>query len=240
MAKLRNVLNNFDLHGLNRFEKIYVLVSGGFDSTYLYEFLRTYFTDRIIPVNCYNPYEFNETLKKISKNDDNMIFIQPDKYKDVIKKAFLNLPRARELKKNKKYSKKIFPCCYVLKHKNIEKDNRFKTEKSVIISGIKRRDSRNRFSFLIQMARGTFKTLKDGKPNFYLRHKNSKMLYCYPFRDYDKRELPDDIKDELWAKYPHLQHSGCSLCPVLVLFKLVKEGERYERSVQYAKNLGVM
>ncbi|MCK4422500.1 MAG: hypothetical protein KAV18_00325 [Candidatus Omnitrophica bacterium] len=36
------------------------------------------------------------------------------------------------------------------------------------------------------------------------------------------------------------KHSGCILCPVLVVFNLISEGERYEKSMSYARNLGVI
>ena len=235
----KNVLYNFDINTIKKFKYIYVLVSGGFDSTYLYEIIRKKFPNKTIPTNCYNPYEINPTLKKIKKEDNNFISIKPGKYKDIIKKSFLNLPRAYEQKKKKEYNKKIFPCCSVLKHKEFKKDNRFKEENCVVVSGIKRGDGKQRRIFLTQLKNGSFKSLKNNKPTFFLRHKDSGILYCYPFRDHTRRELPDYIKNKLWMKYIYLEHSGCSLCPILVLFNLVGEGARYERSVSYAKKLGV-
>jgi len=232
-------ITTFNFKELFGFSKIYVLVSGGFDSTYLYEIIYDLYPHKTYPVNCYNPYEYNKTVKKITKNDDKMIFIQPGEYKDVIKNSFLKLPDAHKLRINREYHKKIFPCCRILKHKSFKKDNRFREKGSVVISGIRKREGSQRSIFLTQMEKGTFKSLINNKPSFYLRHKDSEILYCYPFRDYDYKELPLEIKNDLWDKYPYLQHSGCSLCPILVLFGLKYENERYDRSVQYAKNLGV-
>jgi len=233
-------ITTFNFKELEKFDKVYVLVSGGFDSTYLYEKIRELISPwKIYPVNCYNPYEYNKTLKQIAL-DRNMIFIKPGKYKDVIKNSFLNLPKAYKLKKEKKYHKKIFPCCYVLKHKNFKKDKRFKSDNVVIISGIKQGDGRQRGIWLRQLSQGREpRNQSEGKTTFYHKHSNG-ILYCYPFRDYMERELPEDIKDKLWSKYSHLDHSGCSLCPILVLFNIYGEGKRYERSLQYAINLGVL
>ena len=229
----------FDFLELSKFKKIFVLVSGGFDSTYLYEIIRKAFLEKTYPVNCFNPYEYNKTLKQIEKNDKNFISIKPENYKDVIKKSFLNLPKAFKLKKSKKYHKKIFPCCYVLKHRNFLKDKQFKENNTVIISGIKRGDGTQRRIWLTQLSQGREpNNQSNGKPTFYHKHRTGQ-LYCYPFRDFTKRELSENIKNQLWKKYPYLEHSGCVLCPVLVLFNLISEGNRYEKSLQYARNLGV-
>ena len=215
---------------LDCFDKIYVLVSGGFDSTYLYIKLKELYKDKIFPVNCYNPYEWNNTLEQIFKEDKNMINLPPPYYKDVIKEAFLKLPEAYKLKEEKHYHKKIFKCCYVLKHKGFLKDSRFYEPKSVIVSGIKYGDGKQRRIWC---------SILKKRDTYFHRHKTG-ILYYYPFRDYSKYELSEQMKDELYEKYPNISHSGCSLCPILVLFNIYSEGERYERSLQYAENLGVL
>ncbi len=236
---MKNIID-FDFNTLKKFNKVYVLVSGGYDSTYLYEIIKEIILPwRIFPVNCYNPYEYNETIKKMEKNDRNFIRIEPKNYKDIIKKSFLNLPKAYKLRAEKRYHKKIFPCCYVLKHKNFKKDKRFREENTVVIDGIKWGDGKQRRIWLSQMNKGTNSyNIANGKPTFLHRHRNG-ILYCYPYRDYPHYELPEEIKEELEYVYPYIDHSGCSLCPVLVLWDLKYEHKRYERSVQYAKNLGV-
>ena len=226
---------------LNKFDKIFVLVSGGFDSTYLYEKFKKLFGDKVYPVNCFNPFEISDTLEKISK-DTNYIQIKPDKkynYKDILREAFLSLPKGRELVKKKTYSKKsAFGCCYYIKHRGFLNNPIFKEENTVVISGIKRGDGKQRRIFLTQLRKGTFKSLKEKKGTFFLKHKTGE-LYCYPFRDYNKRELPNITKRRLWKKYPNLSHSGCEICPVLVLFDLKEEKVRYWKSIKYAKQLGV-
>ena len=222
---------SFNFNQLNQFKKIFVLVSGGIDSTYLYETIKEIFPSKTYPVNCYNPYEQNETLKEISK-DPKFIQIKPGKefsYKNILKNAFLKLPEAYKLKKQKSYHKKIFPCCYYIKHKMFLNHPLFKLKNTVVISGIKRGDGQQRFFWLNKLK---------NENTFFHKHKGGQ-LYCYPFRDYTKRELNDDLIDPLYKKYPHLKHTGCYLCPVLVLFDLKSEGKRYIDSVKYAQKLGV-
>lgn len=217
---------------LSNFDKIYVLVSGGFDSTYLYEKLKKFYKEKVYPVNCYNPFENSETLTKISE-DPNFIQIKPEiqyNYGQILKESFLKLPEARILKKNKKYYKKIFPCCYYIKHKAFLNDKLFKEPNTVVISGIKRGDGQQRFFWL-------FSLFKKGV--FFHKHRTGQ-LYCYPFRDYTFKELPKIVKKRLRKKYTTLNHSGCSICPVLVLFDIKEEGERYKNSLEYANNLGVL
>jgi len=223
---------NFDYRSLENFDKIYVLVSGGFDSTYLYDRIKKLYPEKCIPVNCYNPFESSDTLKMIS-NDPQFLQVRPYSkinYGLVLKNAFLKLPEARQLKKIGAYTKTIFPCCYYIKHKDFKKDKRFKEPNTVVVSGIKRGDGTQRRIWLTQMK---------NRKKWYHRHKTGE-LYCYPFRDHTKRELSDNIKKRLRKKYPNLTHSGCYLCPILVLFNIKSEGKRYKASIKYAKKLGVL
>lgn len=217
---------------LKECSKIFVLVSGGIDSTYLYTKLKKFYKEKVYPVNCYNPYEQSETLEQI-KQDPNFIQIKPDEqynYGQILRESFMKLPEAYKLKKQRKYSKKVFPCCYYIKHKAFMNNPLFKEVNSVVISGIKRGDGTQRRIWLTQMK---------NKNIFFHRH-TSGQLYCYPFRDYTIRELPDICVKQLRKKYPTLDHSGCEICPVLVLFNIKSEKERYYKSLEYAHNLKVL
>lgn len=217
---------------LNKFSKIYILVSGGFDSTYLFEKLKKKYSEKVYAVNCFNPYEWNETLKQIEiQEKKRFIKILPKDYKDIIRKSFLMLPYAYKLQQEGKYyGKKIFPCCRILKHKEFKRDNRFKEPNTVVVSGIKWGDSKQRRIFLSQL---------HNKNTFFHRNKDG-ILYYYPFRDFPHYELTEKMKNKLYKKYPNISHSGCILCPILVLFNLYNEGERYEKSLNYAEKLGVL
>ena len=222
----------FDYRSLAKFDKIYVLVSGGIDSTYLYDKIKRLYPDTCVPVNCYNPYETSETLDIIS-NDPKFVQIRPNyklNYGRILKESFLMLPEARNLKEIGAYHKKIFPCCQWIKHKAFKDDPRFQEPNTVVVSGIKHGDGMQRFFWLTKLR-------NEGK--WYHRHKTGE-LYCYPFRDYMKRELSNNIKNRLKKKYPNLTHSGCYICPVLVLYDIKSEKKRYRASIKFAKKLGVL
>ena len=74
---------------------------------------------------------------------------------------------------------------------------------------------------------------------FFHKHKSGQ-LYCYPFRDYKWRELPEICIRRLRKEYPKIAHSGCYKCPILVLFDIKDEKERYKASLEYASQLGVL
>ncbi len=234
---------NFDFKLLEKYDKIYCLVSGGLDSTLLYMTIKSIYPEKIFPVNCWSPYENNKTLDEISE-DPKFIEIRPLpkdplNYGKILKESFMRLPEANELRKQKLYQKKIFPCCYHIKHKVFFKDRAFMTKNHVIISGIKRGDGTQRRIWLTMLSQGREPcNQSNGEPTFFHRHKGGQN-YCYPFRDYTKRELPEAIEDEIYKAYPFTEHSGCSICPVLVLFNLKKEGKRYKQSIDYAIKLGV-
>jgi hypothetical protein len=254
---------NFDAKVLDRYDFLYVLVSGGFDSTLLYEFVKYHYPDNTIPVNCWNPYENSKTLQQITK-DPKFTSVRPKKgsfkYGKTLKESFLKLPEAyvRQIDKNSPpYHKKFFPCCYHIKHKDFDRLPQFKESGSVVISGIKRGDGMQRRIWLTQMSRGTnprnlhatkWKVKKykretrriplNGKPTFFHEQKNG-IFKCYPYRDHVQRELSMEIQNILWYKYPHLDTSGCQVCPILILFNLVGEKDRFKKSANYANNLGV-
>lgn len=230
---LRNI-TNFDFTELNKFDKIFVLVSGGIDSTILFEYCLQYCdNEKVYAVNCYNPYETSDTLKEISKYP-RFIPIKPIHeldYKEILRKAFLKVPDAIEARKQKKYHKHIFPCCKYIKHDAFKKHPLFKGPNTVVISGIKPTDGTQRRLWL-QYLRTGVPTTKGAKPlsevpTFYYRHIEGQ-LYCYPFRDYKLEkdieylkgtDFPKDVMEELRKKYHTLDHSGCAICPVLIVFE---------------------
>ena len=221
-------ITSFNFTDLKQFKKVFCLVSGGIDSTYLLEMCEKYH-DNVFPVNAFNPYEQSKALKLIMKNPK-FIQVKPDEryiYGDILKEAFLKIPEAMAAKRVGKYHKKIFPCCYYIKHKAFLKDSVFQEKGTVVISGIKYGDGQQRRFWLRKLWK---------EKRFYHEHKSGQ-LYCYPFRDFKQRELPDDIIEQLREKYEDLDHSGCALCPVLVVFDIKSEGKRYVDSMRYAHKL---
>lgn len=216
---------------LKTFYRIYVLVSGGIDSTFLYEKLKKKYGRKVYPINCFNPYEQSKTLDIIAK-DPNFRLIKPKElinYGEILKEAFLKLPEARKLKSEGKYHKKIFGCCYYIKHKGFLQKKMFKHPNCVIVSGIKKGDSHQRWFWLDKLAKNN---------SFFHRHLTGQ-LYCYPFRDYTYRELPDIVVKRLRKKYPDIKHSGCEICPVIVLYDIKDDKDKYKKSIAFAKKLGV-
>lgn len=231
----------FNVEILKDYDKIYVLVSGGLDSTLLAIYISFIFPGKTYFVNSKNPYENSKTLDYYKKLD-NFIEINPHKdlkYKEIIIDAFKSIPKAYEKVLEDTYHKNVFGCCWFIKHKAFLNDPLFKKKNTVVISGIKRGDGKQRRIFLTQLSQGREpKNQSNGQPTFFHRHHKGQ-LYCYPYRDYFKKELPDNMIDILKKKFPYIKHSGCYLCPVLVLFDLTEEGRRYKDSVKYARDLGV-
>jgi len=103
------------------YKQIYLSVSGGMDSTYS----ALQFYERGIPITLIHNNTMNRmkssanTLKKLVEFT-NYPYIETKptvKFKDIIKESFLAIQNAKDLKESGKYSKKVFACCYHLKHK---------------------------------------------------------------------------------------------------------------------------
>lgn len=217
---------NFDYEILDRFDKIYVLISGGIDSTILAEYIEDKYPNRTFFVNNFSPYENNATLNIFKKKHNFVQTKSPVKqnYKKILEDSFKKIPFViEERKKGKVYHKKMFRCCYHIKHKDFKKMPLFKEKGTCVVSGIKRGDGQQRFFWLLKM---------EQMKKFIHKHKTGHN-YVYPFRDYMKRELPNKIVSEIRLKYPKIKHSGCFFCPILVLFNIESEGERYYQSLRY-------
>ena len=215
----------FNVEILDQFNKIYILVSGGIDSTLLAYYINSYYPNKTYYLNNFSPYENSKTLNKFKKMPN---FIQTKSkvkkdYKSILEEAFLNIPKARDLKLKGKYHKKIFPCCYHIKHKDFRKLKQFKEPDSCVVSGIKRGDGSQRFFWLLKMQ----------QMDKYIHTHKTGHNYVYPFRNYMKRELPEEIINELKKYYPNVKHSGCIFCPILILFKIKKELIRYPKSLEF-------
>jgi 3'-phosphoadenosine 5'-phosphosulfate sulfotransferase (PAPS reductase)/FAD synthetase len=221
---------NFDVKKLKKYRKIFVLVSGGIDSTLLAHYIYSHFPNKVFFINCFNPYEQSITLKYFSSKA-NYMQLSPDSeinYSDILEKAFLNLNKAFGLVQNGKYSKKVFGCCYYIKHKAFLHNKMFRDFKSVVVSGIKAGDGKQRRSFLSGLRK---------RDTFIHRHckQRHNINYIYPFRDYFKSDLPSYVLNKLQKFYPKLEHSACKICPVVILFKLIKSSNYAASKAYYDK-----
>ena len=234
---------HFDINTLKDFNKIYVLISGGFDSTLLADFVHAHYPTKTYFVNCWNPYEQSPTLQEF-QGRANFIQVKPKgefNYGAVLKQSFLNIPKALALKRKGKYHKKVFPCCYYIKHKAFFKDPMFLEPNTVVVSGIKFGDGQKRALYMNKLRNEGKKFEKDfgkkcDKVGFLHQHHKGQM-FIYPYRDYTRRELPKDIKKRLTDSHPGIKHSGCSICPVLVVWGLRNEKSRYWKSMDYWNKL---
>lgn len=239
----------FPWDALDQYEKIVVLVSGGIDSTLLWMIARELYPDRVMGYNCWNPLERSETLKQILQ-DPRASTHRPAtavQYGDVIRESFLRIPDARQARVEKRYHKKIFPCCAAIKHDFFKRDPLFQDPGVVVLSGIKAGDGQRRAGWLLEMRVGTLASHPNSAPtrttiippdSWFHRHLWG-ALYAYPFRDVFNRDFPDPVVNHMRQEFPSLAHSGCSVCPVLVVFDIYDEGERYWRSRNFARKLGV-
>jgi 3'-phosphoadenosine 5'-phosphosulfate sulfotransferase (PAPS reductase)/FAD synthetase len=144
-----------------------------------------------------------------------------------IKKSFLNIPKALELLDKGKYSKKVFPCCYYIKHKPFElwlrKDDH---SKDVVISSIRPGESHQRQIFL-----GTLRKQK----TYFNYHRRFKIMYYYPLRDMKGIDVHRALQPG--QLFWNTEKSGCRVCPILALFNLTNEGERYIRTMRVLDNI---
>jgi hypothetical protein len=233
-------ITNFDFTELKQFDKIFCLVSGGIDSTYLYEMIKQECgSDRLYPVNCFNPYESSKTLIQL-QHEPHFIEVKPAEaidYKQILYDSFLKIPAAYQLRRQHKYQKKVFPCCRLIKHEAFLHDLLFKEPNTVVISGIKRGDGTQRRIFLTSLENGHGSQASIVESSFYLRHQGGQ-YFCYPFRDYRRKEFPEFIIKQLRKKYSFLTHSGCCICPVLVVFQdKIKKEPRMAASLRYWNSL---
>jgi hypothetical protein len=236
-------ITKFDFKELDKFDKIFVLVSGGIDSTYLFEKIKQECeNEKVYAVNCWNPYENSPTLEQI-REYERFIEVRPFTeldYKQILTESFMKIPEAIELRKRGKYQKKVFPCCRLIKHQAFFDDPMFKEPNTVVVSGIKYGDGMQRRLWLQSLKTGkttTKGTVIIDAPTYYHKHKGGQ-LYCYPFRDYRKREFSESVMDELKKTYPKIRHSGCAVCPVLVLFQdKIKDEPRLDASMRFWNSL---
>ncbi|MEE9409355.1 MAG: hypothetical protein V3V41_00320, partial [Candidatus Heimdallarchaeota archaeon] len=115
-----------DIRKLNKFKRVYVLASGGKDSTFtalnLWQLRNWIKTDVILffEDTGNNTKEARATIKQLGEETFQLQFLTSKDYisKKPLKlviESFSRIPQAKQLLLEGKYSKKVFPCCYALK-----------------------------------------------------------------------------------------------------------------------------
>ena len=216
-------LDEFNLYG---FKEVYFSCSGGWDSTYmllnLYDLIDAPKKFILFNNTTLNKKECKETLYKLSEITGlKVIELKPTcNVRKILKESFLRLNEAKKLLKENRYHKKVFRCCYYLKEKPLIEFCKKLGKDAVVLTGIKKSDSRQRRIFL-------FKITKDY--TYFNFSKRYGVYFGYPLRDTKEKQVESFI-----SKLPYkVYHSGCQVCPILLLFNLTKEGDRYAFSRNY-------
>ncbi|MCK5605226.1 hypothetical protein KAR91_25265 [Candidatus Pacearchaeota archaeon] len=218
------------------FTRVYSWVSGGKDSTALSLALfeqQEQINAEIILIHINTGLRMKsaeDTITKLRKKTKfGYIELKADipRKTDLLKESFAQLDKAREAKEQGNYNRRIFPCCDHLKHrpgkefiKTIPKRER---ERYVFLSGITPQESRRRGWFLNGLK---------VKNTYHIWNTKMHSFYSYPFRDLYSTSVID------WFLSKHgfneTQHSGCVMCPILLLFNLEHESPiRWIRSKRF-------
>ena len=95
----------------------------------------------------------------------------------------------------------------------------------VFILSIKLGDSWRRRKWLLDLI--------ENQEKFWF-NRQKQVWYYYPLRDTTTKDLDWLLTKE---KFWNISRSGCRLCPILALFSLENEGERYLRTMRVIQNL---
>lgn len=207
---------------LDQFPNKYLLFSGGWDSTFIgLQLYRRGIECTIIWNNTHNTLKTQRnTIKKFREYTGwDFIELHPSlkDIKTAVKKSFYNLEKAITAKEEQKHSsvKNIFPCCHALKKKPFNQ---------IYKSLTPRRKKTTCFILGLagyEAARRQWRLAELRVQNTFIRLKENKLNYIYPLRDftnYKKRQL---IINYLNADplFYDTQHTGCVLCPLLLVYK---------------------
>ena len=212
---------------------VYISVSGGQDSTYTaLQFYNRGIQSTLVHNNTLNRMKSSiTTLQKIQElTGYTFVELKPEvKFKEVTIDSFLALKKAKEMKDQQRYSKKVFRCCYHLKHKPFAKFLKSTPAGSIVISSIRPGESMRRSLFLRKLR---------NLNTFLNYHKRHKVMYGYPLRDFEGRSENSTIIDYFRKIGWNVKHSGCNICPVLLLFNLFKKDPlRYVKSKRFYLSL---
>ena len=207
---------------INKFESIYIEVSGGYHSSYTVLSLFEKGFKNIGLIHNDTKLQYKACSANIQKlveiSDYSLIFKPPNLKKKtmnvIMKESFKNIPKA---KKNLRNYRDYFTCCKILKQtRNYKWNNEFLFDNSIVISSLCPFESLNRQMRLFELK----------KKDTYIRfHKNQNIFKGYPYRDLliGNRRFSRNYFQPLFEvklkKYGlNLKHSGCKMCPIRVLF----------------------
>ena len=231
-----DLLRRPDYSQLDRTQEVYFLASGGRDSTAL---ILEAFDLEIEGVMVWNNTRFNYSSKKVlDKLSEHtgyplkiVTYEGKEKAIDVLKKSFLKIPVAVRIAKVHRYRwRNQFICCHKFKENPMRKYIKsLKDEDCILVMGIKGGDGSfvRRWRLSELRAQGTFSRV----------HKTG-LKYYYPLRDCRDKDVTEILKEH---DFNHVKGSGCSTCPIFLVFESMykKDPETWERSMKFAKRLGI-
>ena len=223
---------------LDQFPTKYLLYSGGWDSTFIgLQLYRKGIDCTIIWNNTHNTLKTQRnTIKKFREYTKwDFLELHPNlkDIKTAVKRSFHNLEKALAAKKAQKHSsvKNLFPCCYALKKKPF----------NLIYKSLTPRQKKTTCFILglagYEAARRQWRLAELRRDNTFIRLNYLKLNYIYPLRDftnYKKRQL---IINYLKADplFYDTQHTGCVLCPLLLVYEDRITGPNVDRRKEIAR-----
>ena len=218
---------------IKQFETIYCLISGGYHSTASALLLKDNGFENVILIHNKTYLESRsskETMKKLQKlTKYSYIETEPDlkgeTVWEIMKRSFQKIPEVIEDIQNKRYDRKKFECCTKLKKNSGDKF--FAGEENFVVVDSSCPYESNRRSYYAMDLRNR---------NSYLRFlKKRKFWKAYPFRDaFSEKDFLPYLKSN---GFPKIKHSGCVICPILIVFKIYNE--RYYNSLKAMARAGM-
>ena len=225
------------LKEVNKFDNIYIELSGGYHSTITTILFYELGYKNIGLIHNDTKLQYLECLENIQKivylTDYSLIFKQPNLKKrtmnSIMKESFQNIEIAKlHLKNYRDY----FICCKLLKQKrNYKWNNDYLFNDSVIISSLTPYESFNRQMRLFELK----------KLDTYIRfHKSQNIYKAYPYRDllngnrkYSRKIFDILFENKLRNYNFNIKHSGCKICPIRVIFPIMLTDK--DCSIKYDK-----
>jgi 3'-phosphoadenosine 5'-phosphosulfate sulfotransferase (PAPS reductase)/FAD synthetase len=223
-----------DYSQLPKNKKIVFLASGGRDSTAM--ILEAY-SQGIQGIMLHGDTTLEKedaliTLERLQKYTGyELIDVYPSvDVKECLDESFKRIPDAlRFMEETGKYRRNVFQCCKHLKHNPMNNYVKKHCSNAVLVLGLKITDgSINRYYRMRQLQ----------ESNTLVRvHKNG-LMYYYPLRDLRKCDISNILSQ---FGFQDTKHSGCSICPIFVMFPNWHKRDSWTwiRSRKKARKMGI-
>ena len=212
------------------------LVSGGVDSTAMVlEAYKLGIKGIMMCNDVLTMPSARETLKKLTSYTGYELFMVEYEgsrsVSEILEQSFRMLPQVSKLAQKGRYDKNSFPCCHLLKRDamNHALQSLGNPEKDVLILGLHSGEgSKHRRIRLSQLRR----------EHTFLTRRSNGFFYYYPLRDCSTADVSAILAE---YGFEGTQHSGCNLCPILLLYPGMARHNalRFLASVRYARKLGI-